>query len=363
MTYAFAAAGTGGHVYPALAVADSLVRLGVPRDEIVFFGGDRMEATTVPAAGFGFVGVDIHGLRRSFSRDNLRLPGLVVRARKRIEAELRSRSSRVMTVFGGYVSVPAAMAARRSGATLFVHEQNAVPGLANRLVAKRADATFVAFPDAADALPRAEVTGNPLRAVFETFDRAALRPAARERYGIPEGVPVLGVLGGSLGARVLNTVAERIAADADPGSMAIVHLTGRAHFDTVAPIAARSHQDWSPVAFEDHMEHFYAVSDLVLSRSGALTISELAATATPAIVVPYAAGTAGHQGANASHLQRVGGVVVIPEAEIDRVSIELQQLLLDASRRASMAEGARRAGRPDAAEVIARRLMEAARGS
>ncbi len=362
MTYAFAAAGTGGHVYPALAVADALVRHGVNKDQIVFFGGDRMEARTVPAAGFDFVGVEVHGLRRSLSMDNLRLPGLVLAARKRIGVELARRSSRVMTVFGGYVSVPAAMAARRSGAALFVHEQNAVPGLANRLVARRANATFVAFPDAANSLPRAEVTGNPLRSAFEKFDRNALRPAALERYGIPEGVPVLGVLGGSLGARVLNTVAERIAADADPGSMAIVHLTGRAHFDTVAPIAARSPQSWTPVAFEDHMEHFYAVSDLVLSRSGALTISELAATATPAIVVPYAAGTAGHQGANASHLQAVGGVVVMGESEIDRVSVELQQLLFDTSRRASMADGARRAARPDAADTIARRLMEAADG-
>ncbi len=363
MTFAFAAAGTGGHVYPALAVADALVCEGVPTDEIVFFGGDRMEATTVPAAGFDFVGVDIHGLRRSLSADNLRLPALVIRARKRIETELRRRSCRVMTVFGGYVSVPAAMAARRAEAALFVHEQNAVPGLANRLVAKRANASFVAFPDAADTLARTEVTGNPLRAVFGHFDREALRPVARARYGIPEGVPVLGVLGGSLGARVLNGVAERIATDADPGSVALVHLTGRSHFDAVAPVAARSLQNWTPVAFEDQMEYFYAASDLVLSRAGALTISELAATGTPAIVVPYAAGTAGHQGANAAHLQRVGGVVVIPESEIDRVSTELQQLLFDASRRASMSAGARSVGRPDAAEVIARRVMEAARGT
>ena len=360
MTFSFAAAGTGGHVYPALAVADALVRRGVAPGDIVFFGGDRMEATTVPAAGYDFVGVEIHGLRRSLSADNLRLPGLIRRATKAIEDEMRARHSNVMAVFGGYVAVPAARAARKTRATLFVHEQNAVPGLANRLVARRAAETFVAFPDASSTLPRSTLTGNPLREAFTSFDRAALRPVAMERYGVPEGVPVLGVLGGSLGARVLNQVTERIAADADPGAMAIVHLTGRMHFDDIAPVAERSGQPWTAVAFEDHMELFYAACDLVLSRSGALTISELSATGTPAIVVPYAAGTAGHQGANAAHLQRAGGVIVIPEDDIDQVSVELQQLILDASRRAAMADASRRAGRPDAADVIARRLMEVA---
>jgi len=360
MTYAFAAAGTGGHVYPALAVADALVRRGVDAHDIVFFGGDRMEATTVPHAGYEFVGVDIHGLRRSLSADNLKLPGLIMRATKRIGEEMGRRDTRVMVVFGGYVSVPAARAALKRRAALFVQEQNAVPGLANRLVARRAEATFVAFPDALPKLPRTTLTGNPLREAFTSFDQSALRPKATERYSLPESVPVLGVLGGSLGARVLNEVTERIAEDAEPGSLAIVHLTGRVHFDDIAPVAARSDQRWTAVAFEDHMEYFYAAADLVLSRSGALTISELAATGTPAIVVPYAAGTAGHQGANAAHLQRAGGVMVIPEDEIDRVSVELQQLMLDASRRAAMSHAARSEGRPDAADVIARRLMEAA---
>jgi UDP-N-acetylglucosamine--N-acetylmuramyl-(pentapeptide) pyrophosphoryl-undecaprenol N-acetylglucosamine transferase len=267
-----------------------------------------------------------------------------------------------MTVFGGYVSVPAARAALKTPAELFVQEQNAVPGLANRLVARRAVATFVAFPDAEARLPRAVATGNPLRRAFASFDRAALRPEALERYGLPDGRPVLGVLGGSLGARVLNRVTERIAADAEEGSIAIVHLTGTAHFDEVAPTAGRSIHPWVTVPFEDEMEYFYAAADLVLSRSGALTISELAATGTPAIVVPYAAGTGGHQGANAAHLQRAGGVIVISEDEIGRVSVELQQLLLDGSRRTAMAEAARREGRPDAAEAIAGRLMEAADG-
>ena len=160
MTYALAAAGTGGHIYPAIAVADALLAAGTRRDDIVFFGGNRMEAEAVPAAGFDFVEVEIHGLRRSLSKDNLRLPGLVKRATRLISSELKRRNVKSVGVFGGYVSVPAALAARRAGAAIVVHEQNAHPGLANRLIASRATTTLVAFPEARHRLKRAQGCGE-----------------------------------------------------------------------------------------------------------------------------------------------------------------------------------------------------------
>ncbi len=360
MTYAMAAAGTGGHVYPALAVADALVAAGVAAGDIVFFGGDRMEARAVPAAGYDFVPVEMRGLRRSLSPRNLSLPVVVRRARQVIADHLRERHVTVMTVFGGYIAVPAAGAARRAGATLFVQEQNAVPGLANRLVARRAAAAFVGFPDAAARLPRARLTGNPLRASFARFDRAALAAEARRRYGLPAGPPVLGVLGGSLGARVLNEVTIRLADTLDADRIAIVHLTGRSHLDAVEARAARAPTPWAVRAFEDEMTWFYAAVDLVLSRAGALTISELAATGTPGVVVPYALGTAGHQAANAAALEQAGGVVVMEERDIDRVPAAIEQLLGDPAQLEAMADAARAQGRPDAAEVIAAALRAAA---
>jgi UDP-N-acetylglucosamine--N-acetylmuramyl-(pentapeptide) pyrophosphoryl-undecaprenol N-acetylglucosamine transferase len=362
MTFAFAAAGTGGHVYPALAVADALVAAGVSRSDIVFFGGDRMEATTVPAAGYDFHGVEIKGLRRSLTADNLKLPAMVRRATREIESEMRKRKVRAVAVFGGYVSVPVASAGRRVGAAVYLHEQNAVPGLANRVVAVRATRSYVAFPDARRRLRKARVVGNPLRAQLASFDRQVLRPAALARYELPSNRPVLGVIGGSLGAQLLNEVTMRIAGDADPGSLAIVHLTGPAHISEIVPIASRSAVIWRAHAFEEAMEYFYAASDVVLSRSGALTISELAATGTPAVAVPYAAGTGGHQGANARQLERAGGVVVIDETDIDRVPVELQQLLMDDSRRSAMARDAYAVGIADAADTIARDLIEVVDG-
>lgn len=358
--FAFAAAGTGGHVYPALAVADELVRSGVDRSQIVFIGGDRMEAATVPAAGYEFVGVEIQGLRRSVSPDNLKLPGLLWHATRRIAELLRERHTRVLTAFGGYVSVPAAWAARRTGVKLFVHEQNAVPGLANRMISKRAQRTFVAFPEAIAPLSRVEVVGNPLRPQFAGFDRKALRAAALTRYDLPDGIPILGVLGGSLGARVLNDAAATIASTHDPDRLAIVHLTGKALHGDVASRAASSPVPWRALDFEDRMDCFYAASDLVLSRAGALTVSELTATGTPGVVVPYAAGTAGHQAANVASLADAGGVVVVPETGVAQVPVIVEQLMADPHRRAAMAAASRAQGRPYAAETMARQLREAA---
>ncbi len=359
MTFALAAAGTGGHVYPALAVADALIEAGAKREAIVFFGGSRMEAQTVPAAGYEFVEVDIRGLRRSLSRDNLKLPGLIRRATRRIAAELERRNVVSVGVFGGYVSVPAALAARRTGAAIVVHEQNAHPGIANRLIAPRARSTLVAFPEAQRRLKHSRVVGNPLRKPFNRFSREELRVEARERYGVPPEVPVLGVLGGSLGAQVLNEITVRIAADADPESLGIVHLTGPTHFEGLTPVAERSPLPWATRAFEPEMEYFYAAADVVLARAGALTVSELAATGTPAVLVPL---EATHQGENTRMLEAAGGVLVVPQNDIDRVPIELQQLILDVSRREEMAAAARGLATPHAAQMVAGELLEAADG-
>ncbi|MCB1246498.1 MAG: glycosyltransferase, partial [Acidimicrobiia bacterium] len=212
MGIGIAAAGSGGHVYPAIAVADALVEAGVPKDDIVFFGGTRMESTAVPEAGYRLVSVNIHGIRRSLSLDNLRLPAKVRAASKTIADEIRNASIDAMVVFGGYVSGPAALAARKVGIPLVVHEANAVPGMANKMIAGRADLVLVAFDQAASRLG-GEVVGNPLRSSFSDFDRNRRRTPARKRFGLDPDGCVLAVVGGSLGASALNAIASAIAAD------------------------------------------------------------------------------------------------------------------------------------------------------
>lgn len=358
MTFAIAAAGTGGHVYPALAVADALVDGGVDRADIVFFGGDRMEAATVPAAGYEFIGVEIRGLRRSLSPENLRLPGMVRRAARLIESELVARGVRAVGVFGGYVSVPAALAARRAGAAIVVHEQNARPGLANRLIAPRAAAVLAAFPAALARLRKARVVGNPLRRELASFSRTELRTKALDAYGLPEGIPVLGVLGGSLGALVLNETTAKIAA-AGPADFGILHLTGPAHVDGLAPVAARSAAPWVVRAFEPAMEMFYAAADVVLARAGALTVSELMATGTPSVLVPL---EATHQGANAALLASAGGAVVVRQRDLDAVPGEVRRLLAHPEDRERMAAAAMSLAAPNAARAVAAAMEGAAGG-
>ena len=256
MTYAFAAAGTGGHIYPALAVARTLVESGVDAGDIVFFGGDRLETRIVPAAGFELVQLDVHGLKRSLTVDNLTIPMMVRRAAAVVAGTLKKRPPGVLTVFGGYVSVPAAMGARKAGMPYVIHEQNAVPGVANRYVARRARRTYVAFAPALARFEDAELVGNPLAPAFESFDRSTIRSRAFARYGLDPDRPVVGVFGGSLGAQALNSAAVSLAAAADR-PFSILHLTGADHHAALAEQSADS-AHWVTKPFEQDMEMFYA---------------------------------------------------------------------------------------------------------
>jgi UDP-N-acetylglucosamine--N-acetylmuramyl-(pentapeptide) pyrophosphoryl-undecaprenol N-acetylglucosamine transferase len=357
--FALAAAGTGGHVFPALAVGDALVERGIAHGDILFFGGNRMEKTTVPAAGFRFVELEIQGLKRSLSPDNLKLISMVRRARAKVRDISQDEGVGALATFGGYIAGPAAMAARSADIPLFVHEQNAIPGLANRMITRWATEVFVAFDQAQRTLG-GRVVGNPLRKELATFDRAALREEARTRYGLDDETTVLGILGGSLGARALNEIANQVAMTLDRDKFAIVHVAGRDHGDTVRERADRARIRWAVRDFEDQMQFFYAASDVVLSRAGALTVSELAVTRTPAIVVPLAIGTADHQAANAAGPVRDGAMVMVREDAIDQVPAALEQLLSDVGKRTAMAEAYSRHVRTDAAAIVADAMIGAA---
>ncbi len=352
-----AAAGTGGHVVPALAVADELTARGLAKEDIVFFGGDRIEARLVPDAGYPFVGVDIHGLRRSLSLDNLRLPAKVRTARDVIAASIEAKGLSAMVVFGGYIAGPAALAARRANIPLIVHEANAVPGLANRLIARRADAVFVAFGPTARALRGAVVIGSPLRGDLSTFDRDRLRGPARQRYGLDADATVLGVVGGSLGASFLNDVATILGED-QGRSYQIVHVTGPDHHDRIAP-RAEAAGGWVTVPFEERMIDLYASSDLVLCRGGAMTMSEIQATSTPAVVVPLPAGRS-YQAGNAADVVASGGAVLVSQGDAHDVAASVRSLLRDPARLRAMGSSSPSVDHRKAASAMVDRIMELA---
>lgn len=359
MTIAIAAAGTGGHVFPGLAVGEALVESGVARSDILYLGGDRLESEVYPAAGFSFFNVEVRGLQRRLALANLGIPRVVFNAARRIGSEFVLRHTSVVLGMGSYVSVPAALAARRLRIPLLLHEQNAVAGLSNRVMAPMAKRVFGSFPRTA-RLPRAIWVGNPIRIALAAFDRARLRSAALQRYGLEGSRAVVGIVGGSLGAGLLNDAAEGIARTIAERGAAILHLTGPIHLDGMQK---RSEQipTWRTIGFEESMEFFYAACDLVVARAGG-AVAELTATSTPSILVPGGFGSGGHQIANAQVLAGAGAALLLAEEDIKRLPERVSSLLSEPERLDSLSIGCKSLARPDAATTVASALVDSARG-
>lgn len=357
MTFVIAAAGTGGHVFPGLAVGEALVDLGIDPEHILFVGGDRIEAKVYPEAGFPFLGLELRGLERSFTARNLGLPRVVWRARDAVRSVIREREAKVVLGMGGYVTIPAALAARAERSSLMVAEQNAGAGLANRVAARWAGRVFVSFPDT-DGLERGEWVGNPVRRRLSRFDRASLRPEALGRYGLRPDLPTLGVFGGSLGAGVLNGAADALASSWHGPAIQMVHITGEANIGSGESSGERvmRHQ----VGFEDRMDLFYSVCDLLVARAGG-GVAEVTATATPAILVPGQFGSSGHQAANAAFLEAHGAAVVLAQEDLGGLGALVEKTIVDQGRLRSMADAARAMAKPEAAMSIASAMTGAVR--
>lgn len=357
MTFLIAAAGTGGHVFPGLSVAEALMELGVRRSQILFVGGSRLESIVYPEEGFGFLQVELRGLRRSLSLQNLALPSVVLKARNQIQMAIAKNQIQVVLGMGGYVTVPTGLAARRAGVPFLNSEQNAEAGLANRFTARWAERSFGSFPTTV-GLPNAEWVGNPVREPFWAFDRTSIRKEALGHFGLDDDSPVLGVFGGSLGASSLNKAVTTLAAQGVERPLQIVHLTGEQHLASIQKERPAEDVRWTRVGFEESMELFYAASDLVLSRAGG-AVAELTATATPSILVPGDFGSAGHQSGNASYLARAGAAVTLPEDELGRLRDVVAGNVFNEQKLSAMRLAANEISRPDAARSVAKAMMGA----
>lgn len=357
MTFLIAAAGTGGHVFPGLAVGEALVARGVAREDVLYVGGDRLEATVYPDAGFPFLGLELRGLQRSLTPRNLSLPRVVWRARERMVAEIGARVVRAVLGMGGYVTVPTALASRRARVPLLVAEQNAVAGLANRIAARWATRVFTAFPGTR-GLEGGEWVGNPCRQSLVELDRDGLRKPAREHYGLGSDLPVLGVFGGSLGAGLINTAVMAMIQAWQGPPFQVLHLTGSPEplpLELPAPGVT-----WVQRRFEERMDLFYASVDLVVARSGG-GVAELTVTGTPAILIPGEFGSSGHQMGNARFLEKAGAAFVLDQERVGELASLVEDTLFSAERLEAMRAGAAAIARPDAAPNIADAMIGAAR--
>lgn len=360
----FAAGGTAGHVFPAIAVANALVAMD-PHLEPVFLGSpDRVEAQLVADAGFRFHGVAAQPVPRRLSPRIVTVPFATRRAVKRALEVAREERTVGTVSFGGFVSFPLARAAWRLQLPLVVHEQNAVPGLANRIAARWADKIAVSIPSSVHRFKQPElcaVTGNPVREEILRLDLAARREAARERFGLKPDRTTLLVFGGSQGARSINRAivsANHLWGDTD---VQILHATGRATYEVTATSWARTREQIrgphaSVIDFIDSMADAYAAADIVVCRAGATSIAELSALGIPAVLVPYPHATGDHQTENAKALERAGGAVVISDRDLtgERLVEAVKPWLDQPSAMVSVAQASRAFGRRDAAENVAR---------
>lgn len=365
----FAGGGTAGHVFPALAVARELERL-LGDVEPVFVGTrDRLEGRLVPEAGYELHHIDVLSLPRRPSPSLARVPGALRTAVRRCVEIIEEIDAKAVVTFGGYVSLPAAMAARRLGLPLIVHEQNAVPGLSNRLAARWADRVAITFPGSADRFAEPEktvVTGNPVREAILDLDRDGEREKAARSFRLRWVPRNLLVFGGSQGARSLNRAMVDTFDKWDGADVQILHAAGLRLYSETAALweHARATGADGPrvrcVDFIDDMDAAYAVADIVVCRAGATSIAELTALGIPAVLVPYPHATADHQLHNARALAQCGAAVVVEDRELTgaRLVEAVRPWLEDEEALANAARSSRAFGRRDAAANVARLVIE-----
>ncbi len=349
------AGGTGGHVFPALAVAEVLRERAVPVVWLGTRGG--LEARVVPAAAIPMEWLDIGGLRGKGLAGWLRPPVNLGRLIRRARRVLSARPPRCVLGMGGYVSGPGGIAARLLGLPLVIHEQNAIAGLTNRVLARLARRVLTGFDRPLGRGSR--FVGNPVRAAIAHVPPPATRLAGRD------GPLRLLVLGGSLGAQVLNeTVPAALAALPAAERPLVRHQAGRHTLATARDSYARLGIAADVTEFFDDMAEAYAWADLVLCRAGALTVAELAAAGVPAVFVPFPHAVDDHQTVNARFLTDAGAARLLPQPElsVSRLAGVLAELLGDRALLLAMAEPARERGRPDAAATVADACLEVAHG-
>lgn len=364
---AIAAGGTAGHINPALALAEELAARG---HQVEFFGQPKkLESTLVPQAGFPFNPIDVTGFDRSRPWTLVSALWRMRAAQKTIGRHFGSERPDVAVGFGAYIELPLINWCHAQGIPCVIHEQNSVPGLANKTSAAKVKTVCVSLPVAIDAFrgkvgpdTQIVVTGNPVRQSVIRADRAQ----GRRDLGIPEDATMLLVFGGSLGARHLNQgVAALKSKLLSRRDLYVIHSTGKGEYDSVVQELALTQEEsarWRVMPYIDRMGEALAAADLVLSRAGASSVAEIAALAVPSVLVPYPFATADHQTTNARYLVDAGAAVLLPDEKIDTPEFEDDFLGLvdDPARRQAMRDAARGLAQDKAALALADQVESAA---
>jgi len=357
-----AGGGTGGHIYPLLAFADCLRRHD-PQVRITCVGTPKgLENELIPPHGYDLRQIPAYQLPRSFNMALLRTPDRMVTAARAAGKVIDEVGAEVVVGFGGYVSVPAYLAAWRRELPIVIHEVNVPPGVANRMGMKFTKHVAVGFPhqtQQAESLRDARVVGVPLRASIAHLDRRAAAPAARARFGLRPDLPTLFVSGGSQGARSINLAVAGAAKELARAGIQVLHVIGARN----EPVSVPSDLPvpYVTVPYLSEMELGYAAADLMLGRGGAMTVAEVAAVGLPAVYVPYPHSNQ-EQKRNALPVVEAGGGLLVDDGELTPAWIESSviPLLRDPHRLAAMGAAAASYGRRDGDEALLDFVYEAA---
>ncbi|HEY4457394.1 MAG TPA: undecaprenyldiphospho-muramoylpentapeptide beta-N-acetylglucosaminyltransferase [Pseudonocardiaceae bacterium] len=355
-----AGGGTAGHIEPALALADAVMRLR-PDARVVALGTKRgLETSIVPQRGYPLELIPPVPMPRKPTPALLKLPMNVRNSIKVTRAVLERVGADVVVGFGGYVALPAYLAARNR-IPIVVHEANARAGLANKVGARYAVKVAAAVPNS--GLNNAEIIGIPLRQSITSLDRAALRAKARAHFGLDPNAPTLLVTGGSQGAQTINRAVSGAARELADAGIGVLHAYGKKNTIVVQnDQASRGAPPYVAVPYLEQMDLALAAADMTVCRSGAMTVAEVSAVGLPAVFVPLPIGN-GEQSLNATAVVEAGGGILVPDAELTpaKVAELVIPILTDPRRLNTMSQAAMGSGSKTAADVLARMVLEAAK--
>lgn len=349
--------GTGGHIYPAVSVAEAIQRRFGDKAEILFIGAEnKMEMTKVPALGYEIKGLPVAGLQRRMTLSNLKLPFKVAKSLARARTIIKEFKPDVVVGFGGYASAPVLWVAQRMGIPTIIQEQNSYAGVTNKILAKKAKRICVAYPNmerffSADKIV---MTGNPLRGNFAGMEHK--RDEAYAYFGLSKEKPVVLITGGSLGTRTLNnTVLRELPALQSDHTIQIIWQTGsfyKSELDDMMSVVGDVPGLWRG-AFIERMDLAYAIADVVIARAGACTVSELSLLGKVTIFVPSPNVAEDHQTKNALALSTRNAALLVPDTEaVDRAITEACALLADRERWTAMRDNIQSMGISDSADRI-----------
>lgn len=355
------AGGTGGHIYPAVAVAEELKKELGERVELLFVGAEgKMEMERIPALGYPIVGLPVVGLQRKLSLANLALPFKVWKSVRRARSVIREFGADLVVGFGGYASGPVLWSAQRAGLPTLIQEQNSYAGLTNKILGKRAKRVCVAYEGMERFFPSDKIvlTGNPLRGGFSNLE--SIREDAYRYFSLDPQKKTVLVVGGSLGTRSLNEMMKRwVEHIAAQDKYQVMWQTGSYYNREMNEFMTnRSRNGLWIGAFIERMDYAYSAADVVLSRSGALSVSELSLVGKPTIFVPSPNVAEDHQTQNALALTSRNAAVMLPDSEALERGIPLvEELLADEQRREELSKNIEEVAEPQATPKVVAELL------